>query len=91
MTPVNARGYNSPVRREQATRTRQRILNAAAELFPDRGYGATSIRAIAEAAQVAPDTVYATFGSKARVLTALSTTGSRLVASPASSTGPRSR
>ena len=72
MTPVDARGYNSPVRREQATRTRQRILNAAAVAgFPDRGHGATSIRAIAEAAQVAPDTVYATFGSKARLLTAL--------------------
>jgi AcrR family transcriptional regulator len=68
---VNTRRYNSPVRREQASRTRQRILDAAAELFTDRGYGATSIRAIAEAAQVAPDTVYATFGSKPRLLTAL--------------------
>ena len=68
---VNTRSYNSPVRREQAIRTRQRILDAAAHLFTDRGYGGTSIRAIAEAAQVAPDTVYATFGSKARLLTAL--------------------
>jgi AcrR family transcriptional regulator len=68
---VKTRSYNSPVRREQATRTRQRILDAAAELFTDRGYGATSVRAVAEAAQVAPDTVYATFGSKARLLTAL--------------------
>ena len=68
---VNTRSYNSPVRREQAIRTRQRILDAAAHLFTDRGYGGTSIRAIAEAAQVAPDTVYATFGRKARLLTAL--------------------
>lgn len=71
MRPVKTRSYDSPVRREQATRTRQRILDAAAELFTDPGYGATSIRAIAEAAQVAPDTVYATFGTKARLLTAL--------------------
>ena len=71
MKPVKTRSYDSPVRREQATRTRQRILDAAAELFTDPGYGATSIRAIAEAAQVAPDTVYATFGTKARLLTAL--------------------
>jgi AcrR family transcriptional regulator len=69
--PVKSRGYNSPVRREQAARTRQRILDAAADLFVRQGYGTTSVRQIAQAAQVAPDTVYATFGSKARLLTAL--------------------
>src|SRR4051812_5901525 len=69
--PVNPRSYNSPLRREQAARTRQRILDAAADLFIGKGYGATSIRSIAEAAGVAPDTVYATFGSKARLLSAL--------------------
>jgi len=36
-----------------------------------QGYGTTSVRQIAGAARVAPDTVYATFGSKARLLTAL--------------------
>lgn len=69
--PVKARAYNSPVRREQAARTRQRILDAAGDLFVRQGYGTTSIRQIADMAQVAPDTVYATFGSKARLLTAL--------------------
>src|SRR5215470_15061580 len=69
--PVKTRSYNSPVRREQAARTRQRILDAAAGLFIQQGYGTTSVRQIADEAQVAPDTVYATFGSKARVLTAL--------------------
>jgi AcrR family transcriptional regulator len=68
---VKTRGYNSPLRREQAARTRQRILDAAGDLFVQQGYGTTSIRRIADAAQVAPDTVYATFGSKARLLTAL--------------------
>src|SRR5690348_10876634 len=69
--PVKARSYNSPLRREQAARTRQRILDAAGDLFVQQGYGTTSVRQIADAAQVAPDTVYATFGSKARLLTAL--------------------
>src|SRR5215467_14018836 len=69
--PVNARRYHSPVREEQAARTRQRILDAAEELFVQQGYGTTSIRQIAEAATVAPDTVYATFGSKTRLLTAV--------------------
>jgi AcrR family transcriptional regulator len=63
--PVKTRTYNSPVRREQ------RILESAAGLFVRQGYGTTSIREIAGAARVAPDTVYATFGSKARLLTAL--------------------
>ena len=69
--PVKTRTYNSPVRREQAARTRQRILESAADLFVRQGYGTTSIREIAGAARVAPDTVYATFGTKARLLTAL--------------------
>jgi AcrR family transcriptional regulator len=69
--PVNTRSYNSPARREQAARTRQRILDAAGDLFVRHGYGKTSVREIATAAQVAPDTVYAIFGTKARLLTAL--------------------
>ena len=72
--PVKARPkrtYSSVVRQEQAAQTRTRILEAAAELFAAEGYPRTTIRAIAVAAEVAPDTVYATFGSKARVLTAL--------------------
>lgn len=71
MTPVKKRAYSSPVRRQQAALTRARILDAAAELFISKGYARTTIRQMAEAAQVSPDTVYAVFGSKARVLTSL--------------------
>jgi AcrR family transcriptional regulator len=65
------RQYESDVRREQAARTRTRIIDAAGTLFGSSGYGNTTIRQIAEAAGVAADTVYDTFGTKARVLTAL--------------------
>jgi AcrR family transcriptional regulator len=65
------RTYDSPLRREQAARTRARIVEEAATLFEAQGFGRTTIRQIADAAGVAPDTVYATFGTKARVLTAL--------------------
>jgi AcrR family transcriptional regulator len=65
------RPYNSAVRREQAARTRARILDAAGALFAASGYGPTTIRHIADTAGVAVDTVYASFGTKARVLTAL--------------------
>jgi AcrR family transcriptional regulator len=69
-----ARGhYRSPLRRERAEDTRRRITTAGLELFAERGYQATTVAAIAEAAGVAVQTVYATFGSKAGVLKALLT------------------
>ncbi|MCW2691571.1 MAG: hypothetical protein JWM67_175 [Mycobacterium sp.] len=58
------RRYVSPVRAEQAERTRARILDAAAGLFLERGYGATTLRGIADAAGVAVPTVTAAFGNK---------------------------
>lgn len=68
---VKRRQYRSAVRDEQAGRTRDRILEAAAALFERDGYGTTSIKSVAARAEVAPDTVYAVFGSKERLLTAL--------------------
>ena len=65
------RKYSSAVRDEQAARTRARILDAASELFLERGYARTTMKDIADSAGVARDTVHAVFGSKARVLTAL--------------------
>jgi AcrR family transcriptional regulator len=71
MEPVKPRSYSSTVRREQAAQTRSRIVDAAGALFLEHGYPRTTVKQIAERAGVAPDTVYATFGSKVRVLTAL--------------------
>lgn len=51
--------------------TRQSILRAARELFRERGYGATTAKALAERAGVAVQTIYSTFGSKAGVASAL--------------------
>jgi AcrR family transcriptional regulator len=69
--PVKKRAYRSPVRQEQAAATRSRILDAAWRRFASAGYARTTIKEIAAEADVAVDTVYATFGTKARVLTAL--------------------
>lgn len=69
--PAKKRAYASTVREEQAALTRKRILEAADELFAADGYVRTTINRIAERAGVASDTVYAVFGSKGRVLTAL--------------------
>jgi AcrR family transcriptional regulator len=70
--PVNPRRrYESPRRRQQAQQTRDAILDAAQDLFTDRGYTATAMPAIATRAGVALKTVYLAFGTKAGVLHAL--------------------
>jgi AcrR family transcriptional regulator len=65
------RRYDSPRRREQASATRQAILEAAERLFTQHGYTGTSVADIAHTAGVALKTVYAAFGTKAEVLRAL--------------------
>jgi AcrR family transcriptional regulator len=58
------RPYESSLRREQAEATRQRVLDAALLCFRDSGYAATSVRAIADQAGVAVQTLYQSWGSK---------------------------
>jgi AcrR family transcriptional regulator len=65
------RGYDSPRRREQAAETRRKILDAAEQIFSERGYAATAMPAIAAEAGVALKTVYLAFGTKAGVLHAM--------------------
>jgi len=67
---VKPRRYHSPARTAAALETRSRIVAAARDLFVENGYPATTIAAIASRAEVAPDTVYATFGGKLAVLKA---------------------
>ncbi|RCG30075.1 TetR/AcrR family transcriptional regulator [Sphaerisporangium album] len=52
----------------KANETRGRMLDAARELFVERGYGATSLQQIAERAGVAVQTIYFTFGNKRALL-----------------------
>lgn len=68
---VKGRTYTSALRQEQAARTRGLIVEAASDLFLSLGYARTTIKEIAARAGVAPDTVYAIFGSKLKVLTAV--------------------
>jgi AcrR family transcriptional regulator len=46
-------------------------VSGARELFARQGYGATSMQAVAKAADVAVQTVYAIFGTKRAVLIAI--------------------
>jgi AcrR family transcriptional regulator len=68
MTGDVKRPYRSTRRSEQAAETRARVLDAAAEVFRDRGYERASIAAIAEAAGVADETVYGHFKNKRNLL-----------------------
>jgi len=67
----STRRYDSPLRREQAARTRQQILTTAKELFERDGYAATSMASIASAAGVSLKTVYLVFDTKSGLLRAL--------------------
>ncbi len=67
---------NLPIRVKPSTRTpiqpraqekREKILNAAFELFSERGYDAVGMRDIAAAAGVSIGTVYAYFADKKRI------------------------
>ena len=70
--PVKStRRYDSPRRRAQAAATRHDILEAAQRLFEQRGYGSTTMDAIATEAGVALKTVYVAFETKSGLLRAL--------------------
>jgi AcrR family transcriptional regulator len=55
-------------RQERANRTRLRIIETAYRLFLARGYDATTMQDVADAAGVAVQTVYYTFKTKAQLL-----------------------
>jgi AcrR family transcriptional regulator len=63
-----ARGYDSPLRREQARQTQRRVVDAAYRLFLERGYAATTMNAVAAEAGVSAQTVYKAFGTKAALV-----------------------
>jgi AcrR family transcriptional regulator len=66
--PVKRRTYDRAGRQAQSAGTRQRIVDAGRTLILERGYRATTIAAIAAAAAVNADTVYALVGRKPLLL-----------------------
>ena len=67
--------YNSPRRQQAAAATREAIIEAALELFACQGYARTTVAQIAEAAQVAANTVYTSVGGKPQLLAAITESG----------------
>src|SRR4051794_11157335 len=64
------RAYRSSARAESAATTRLAIIEAAARLFVEHGYGAVSIDDVARAAEGARATVFNAVGGKAALLRA---------------------
>jgi AcrR family transcriptional regulator len=75
MSDHASRKYYSPRRQQQAEATRTAIVHAARKLFAEQGYQATTLHALAREAGVAVPTLYAVFGSKAAILSALVKSG----------------
>lgn len=69
--PGPRRAYSSPIRQEQARRTRLAVLHAARDLFLHEGFAATTIPAVANRASVSVQTVHKVFGTKARLAKAV--------------------
>jgi TetR/AcrR family transcriptional regulator of autoinduction and epiphytic fitness len=62
------RRYDASWRRAQTRETQRHIAETARALFLERGYGATSIREIADAAGVAVQTIYNAFDGKPAIV-----------------------
>ncbi|MEN3318025.1 MAG: hypothetical protein V7643_1426 [Mycobacterium sp.] len=68
MSDAVKRDYRSKLRAAQARETRRSIVAAAARLYVEVGYGATTIDAVAEAAGVSRKTVFTAVGGKLELL-----------------------
>ena len=68
--PVKRR-YDNSRRQAQVRATRRKVIEAATRLFTEHGYPATTIDAIAEAADTPLPTLYRLFGSKRALLAAV--------------------
>ena len=71
LADVKKRTGKSPSRAEKAAATRQRILDAAQQLFTEHGYASTTMQAIGDAADVAVQTVYFVFHTKGELVSQL--------------------
>lgn len=71
MTPAVKRPYDNSRRQAQVRATRLRIIEAAKALFIAHGYPATTLEAIADAAETSLPTLYRLFSSKPTLLKAV--------------------
>lgn len=66
--PITVPHFTPSLRRTQKEATRNRVIDAARELFDTQGYEGTTIREIARHAGVSVGSVFTTFASKGEIL-----------------------
>jgi AcrR family transcriptional regulator len=66
--PITVPDFTPSLRRTQKEATRNRVIDAARELFDTQGYEGTTIREIARHAGVSVGSVFTTFASKGEIL-----------------------
>ena len=66
-----SRAARGPVPQARTRRTRAAVVEAARDLFVERGYAATTIEAVCERSDTPPATVYRLFSSKLGILKAV--------------------
>jgi AcrR family transcriptional regulator len=71
MAAAVKRRYDNSRRLAQVRATRLRVIDAAKQLFIESGYPATTLEAVADAADVSLPTLYRLFGSKRALLGAV--------------------
>ena len=71
MTTVAGRRYAGRAAEERRAERRRRLLDAAVELFGERGYAATTIEALYSEARLAPRHFYEQFSSREELLEAV--------------------
>src|SRR5688572_11034158 len=71
---MTTRAYHAPSRQAQSSATRHRVVSAARECFEERGYVATTMRAIAQRAMVSVETVHQTAPKRDLLLAAFTLT-----------------
>src|SRR5262245_26175149 len=67
-TSNGKRNYDASRRQDDARARRRRVVEVAHDLFLERGYGSVTIQEIAREAGVSAQMIYASFGSKAGIL-----------------------